>query len=392
MVVGCGLALIASAAVASEGFSKGPVQGPAHDRASHYQGASHTFAQSTKQGAAFAAAKPNSKAGRGTAVQHSPRFSDFYIYSAASSLRQDRDADGYHSEFKIRFDADVISGDASVYAKLYLRRAGEDEWFAYHETDDFIINGQSDDDDYYVTTTLEDGYATAEYDVLIDLYESGFSGVVATIGPADAGALSYLPLEEASLDLAPQIDGYDIAQVATELIEDVDGDGYYSGFRIAFDPDAQFERRLAYAHVWVRARGGEWIDEFSSDDFWVEPGTSDDGYEINVGWESGYPTSLYDVQIDLRDSATGLLLASAGSDRAALAQMPLEDASRDRRVSSPTPGGGGNNSSHEGGGGSFEILSVLGFAWLLMMRRMRRAVRSHDPRHFQWTVTAVSAA
>ncbi|MFL6548259.1 MAG: choice-of-anchor H family protein [Povalibacter sp.] len=366
---------IAAQAGASEGLSRQSVQTPAADRTSSYEGRAGAIAASAKTGRAFKATQTQQKPLRSATVQHAPRFSDFYIYSASSSLTQDHDEDGYHSEFKVRFDADVVSGDAHVYAKLYLRRAGEDEWFLYHETDDFLISGQSDDDDYFVTTALDQGYATAEYDVLIDLYESGVSGVVATLGPADNGALSYLPLEEAGLDLAPAILGYGIAHVTTQLLDDVDGDGYYSAFRVAFDPDADFERRLAYAHVWVRPRGGDWIDEYSTEDFWVDTQGADDTYELDVAWHTGYPTSLYDVQIDLHDSATGELLASAGSDRAALAQIPLEDQSRDQRVSSATPGSGGNTSSREGGGGAIGSATIATLM-LLMLARMSHRRRS----------------
>lgn len=164
---------------------------------------------------------------RSPSAAQSTNFSDFYIYDARSTLRADRDNDGYHAEFRIRFDADVLSGDATVYARLYLRRAGEKDWILYHETDDFFISGTRPDDAYYVTTTLDDGYSTDDYDVLIDLYESGYSGIVATLGPQTSGALSYLPLEEVGLDTPIGIPGYRIKDVRTELITDNDHDGHY---------------------------------------------------------------------------------------------------------------------------------------------------------------------
>lgn len=309
------------------------------------------------------------KVSRGVAISMSARFSDFYFYDAASTLRSDRDGDGYHGEFRVRLDADVIVDDAYVYARLYLRRAGESEWFLYHETDDFYINGQSPSDEYYVTTTLDDGYPTGEYDVLIDLYESGYSGIVATIGPLDSGALSYLPLEEVGLDVLLGIAGYSIRDVSTELISDADLDGYYSRFRITFDPDADFDSRVVYARIWVRARGGEWIEDYATEDFQVEISGQTDAYALDVEWRSGYPTSFYDVQIDLHDSATDLLVASAGSERPALAQIPLEDQSRDQYVSPPVPGSGGSASSREGGGGAFGLWSVMGLLMLGLTRR-----------------------
>jgi hypothetical protein len=299
----------------------------------------------------------------------SHRSNSFYIYDAVSGLRMDRDGDGYHSEFRVRFDADSRVGDALIYAKLYLRRAGESEWFLYRETDDFWIYGQSEDDDYYVTTTLDAGYATGEYDVLIDLYESGHNGIVASLGPLESGALSYLPLEEVGLDVPIEIAGYSIGEVYTDLVADDDGDGYFSRFRMTFDPDADYESRLVFARVWVRARGGEWIEEFVSEDWLVDTSGSDDAYVLDVDWLGGYPTSYYDVQVDLYDADSELLVASAGSERADLAQIPLEDRSRDRLISTPILGAGGVAHSREGGGGAFGMVSLLGLLGLAVMRK-----------------------
>jgi hypothetical protein len=307
---------------------------------------------------------------RGATIM-SARSDYFYIYDAVSTLRRDRDGDGYHSEFRIRFDADVRIGDALVYARLYLRRAGESEWYLYRETDDFWIYGQSGSDDYYVTTSLDAGFATAEYDVLIDLYETGYPGIVATLGPRDSGALSGLPLEEIGLDVPIEIPGYSIGEVRTDLITDADRDGFYSRFKITFDPDADVQPRLAFARIWVRARGGEWIEEYVTDDWWIETSGTSDAYALDVDWVSGYPTSYYDVQIDLYDAATERLIASVGSERPELAQLPLEDRSRDRVQNSPAPGGGGEARSREGGGGAFGWFSMFGLLGFAVARKVR---------------------
>lgn len=368
-------------ASAGEGKVSEPASVPDANRTSSYTGAPASRSapvleksgQDQQKSRSHVGNKPVAKTLRSAVTSNSARFSDFYIYGATSTLRSDRDGDGYHSEFKVRFDADVIVGDAYVYAKLYLRRAGESEWFLYHETDDFYISGQSPNDEYFVTTILDDGYPTGEYDVLIDLYEAGFSGIVATLGPLDSGALSYLPLEEVGLDAPIGIPGYSIRSVSTELISDADRDGYYSRFRVTFDPDADFDSRLVYARIWVRARGGEWIDEFASEDFWVDPSGDADAYALSIEWRSGYPTSFYDMQIDLHDTATNLLVASAGSERPALSQIPLEDQSRDQYVSPPTPGSGGSTSSREGGGGAFGFGSLIGLLALGVAIRRRNA-------------------
>jgi hypothetical protein len=353
------LLLVPALAPAEEGKVAEPTVAPEPDRVANYsRGAAASSArQRPKQAMRHVQAKASAAAvrtKRGAPIMSSHAGAGaFYIYDAVSTLRLDRDGDGYHSEFRVRFDADSRVGDALVYARLYLRRAGEREWYLYHETDDFWIYGQSGSDDYYVTTTLDAGYPTGEYDVLIDLYESGYSGIVATLGPLDSGALSYLPLEEVGLDVPIEIPGYSIGEVFTDLIVDDDADGHYSRFQITFDPDADYERRLVFARVWVRARGDEWIEEFVTEDWWVETSGGSDAYVLDIDWISGYPTSYYDVQIDLYDAATERLIASAGSDRPDLAQLPLEDRTRDRKASPPPPpGGGGVSHSREGGGGA----------------------------------------
>lgn len=321
-----------------------------------------------------ASRKPNvakeARQKRPLTMEKSQKASYFYFYDAHSALITDRDADGYHSEFTIRFDADTTLGDELVYAKLYLRRVGESDWVLYHVTDDFWINGESNDDDFFVRTSLDDGFGTSEYDVLIDLYESGDDHVVATIDYNDAGELGLLPLEEAGLDVPIEEEGFSIGDVQTNLLIDDDRDGYYSKFEIAFDPDADLQPGYLYARVWIRPQGGQWIEEHVSEDFPVDTAGQNDVYAFTADWVSGYPTANYDVQIDLYDASTNLLVASAGSERLEFSQVPLEDQSRDQHISTPVAGGSGSVTSHEHGGGAFEWM------WLVLMSSLV-AVRSY---------------
>jgi hypothetical protein len=302
---------------------------------------------------------PQTKEKRTQSTTLSPTAVNFYIYDAAAALLRDRDGDQHYSEFRLRFDADTLFADALVYAKLYLRRAGETDWLLYHTSEEFRIYGQSPGDDYYVTTTLDAGFATSEYDVLIDLYEVGFGGIVATFGPQESSVLSFLPLEEAGLDEPIEVPGYAIRDVSTMLLVDDDADGHYSSFRIAFDPDADVAGYL-YARIWTRPQGGEWIEEYESEDFLVDASGTGDLYTVTAEWMSGYPTAYYDVQIDLYESSSGRLAASAGSERPELSRVPLEDASHDVRPNPPT----------SGGGGAFGACWALAFL-LLAIRRWR---------------------
>lgn len=348
-------------------------------RVSVYSGAPAVAANADSAGASKPGARQHeasrgktyTKSPRGPRVSRSPRAAHFFFHDAGSRLIADRDGDTFYSEFRVRFDADSLVGDALVYAKLYLCRVGEDDCWLYHETDDFWIFGESDDDDYFVTTTLDDGFATSEYDVILDLYEVGFDGSVATIGAADSSALALLPLEEVGLDVPIELPGYDILGVSTTLLDDADGDGHYSKFRITFDPDADFDGSFAFVKIWVRAQGGEWIEEHVSEDFLVDASGGADTYSLTADWISGYPTSFYDVQIDMHDAATGLLIAAAGSERPELSHIPLEDQARDRVDNPPVIGGGGATTSRERGGGA--LAAWLAFALLsLRIVQLRR--------------------
>jgi hypothetical protein len=251
---------------------------------------------------------------------------------------------------------------------------GDSDWVLYHVTDAFWINGQSNDDDFYVRTSLDDGFATSEYDVLIDLYEADGDGIVATIDYNDAGELGLLPLEESGLDVPIEESGFSIGDVQANLLVDEDLDGYYSKFEIAFDPDADLQSAYLYARVWIRPAGGEWIEEHVSEDFPVDTSGQNDIYAFTADWVSGYPTASYDVQIDLYDASTNLLVASAGSERLEFSRLPLEDQSRDRRLSAPVTGGGGSVTSHEHGGGAFDWiwLAILGGLIAMRNRAMQR--------------------
>jgi len=302
----------------------------------------------------------------------SSRASHFRIYDAGIVLRFDADGDGYHREFRLRFDADSYFGDALVYARLYIRRVGTTDWELYHVTDDFWIFGTSGTDDYYVTTTLDDGFATAEYDILIDLYESGYNGIVATLDPYDDGSLGYVPLEEAGLDAPIEISGFNINNVSTTLLVDNDLDAYYSTFRVTFDPDTDIGVQSAYAVIWVRPQGGDWVREHESDVFTIDPSGTADAYSLTAEWISGYPTSRYDIQIDLYDAATDLLAATAGSEWSAYSRVPLEDQARDTAPNPPlSGGGGGGTSSRERGGGSMALWWMLALLGLVGVRKQR---------------------
>ncbi|MGS0682453.1 choice-of-anchor H family protein [Shewanella sp. 125m-7] len=130
-------------------------------------------------------------------------YRNFYIYDAYSRLFVDYDYDGFYQTFSVTFDADVegyyANERADVFAELYLSRNGG-PWEHYYTTDIFSIYGNATDDDFEVLTTLESGYRTDHYDVLIDLYEVGYGDIVATVSSNDFDSLYALPLESSDRD------------------------------------------------------------------------------------------------------------------------------------------------------------------------------------------------
>ena len=138
--------------------------------------------------------------------QTSRSFSDgtFAIYEGYSQLIEDIDADGYFQTFSVTFDADLLTGnphdEAVVYAELYLSEDGG-PWVHYYSTDNFVIHGESSDDEFEVYSTLEQGFSSNHYDILIDLYEVGYPNIVASYSSDDSNSLYGLPLESSDYDL-----------------------------------------------------------------------------------------------------------------------------------------------------------------------------------------------
>ncbi|MDO6445903.1 choice-of-anchor H family protein [Colwellia sp. 1_MG-2023] len=175
-----------------------------------FQGKTREQILSLKQQQVFKQTRPaqlasNNSAGNAQANTSSANnwYRSFNIYDGFSQLIEDYDEDGFYQTFSVTFDADVIDtyhiDQANVYAELYLSKNGGD-WIHYYTTDIFTIYGESENDQYEVYTTLNQGYISDNYDVLIDLYEVGYSDIVASYSSDNTNALYALPLESSNYD------------------------------------------------------------------------------------------------------------------------------------------------------------------------------------------------
>lgn len=118
---------------------------------------------------------------------------DFWIFDASVEFFFDDDRDGYFNHFAVEFDADTEYSSAEVYARLYL---GKDEVFKeYHSTANFTIFSDNTTDSFVVESELLNGFSSAEYEVLIELYDAYNDELVAVFDGNDDADLYLLSLE-----------------------------------------------------------------------------------------------------------------------------------------------------------------------------------------------------
>lgn len=157
-------------------------------------GALKTTGERSRSGTRAGFAKP----GAGSSLAQRSSF-DFWIYDADVQLFGDDDIDGYFYGVDLLFDADTIYSEADVYAVLYLSFEGG-PWNEYAVTEDFTIFGSSGADEYVLVTELMSGYPTGDYDLLIELFDVFDGAFLASFGPDETSALSFLPLEDFNRD------------------------------------------------------------------------------------------------------------------------------------------------------------------------------------------------
>ncbi|VAX02141.1 hypothetical protein MNBD_GAMMA22-413 [hydrothermal vent metagenome] len=119
----------------------------------------------------------------------------FSIFDASVGLIHDDDGDGFYHQFSVTFDADISIGSALVFARMYISYEGG-PWNYYYTTKIFEIIADSDLDAHTVETVFTTGYAPGSYDIRIELFEAGWTGVVTGYGPINDIDLTYLPLED----------------------------------------------------------------------------------------------------------------------------------------------------------------------------------------------------
>ena len=312
------------------------------------------------------ALQKTAKKQRPQTVQNSKNAHAYSIYDAWTTLEFDYDYDGYFSEFTVTFDVDTSGGYSDVYAEMYLSKDGG-PWIHFNTTDVFTIYGY-DSDGYSVTTFLNYDFPTGYYDIVIDVYEAGYDGIVASAGPADFYGLQSLPLEDDEHELSNN--DTQISYVASTMVDDFDRDGFFTALTLEYDIDTLDDGRLVYTEVDLTN-----VDTFervtlATQDYQV----GDQTEFLDILLETGYQAGWYDVEIRVVDSLTGEVIANAAQEFSALIQLPLESINYDNYVDNPSINQGGVVVDdavivHESGGGSLGWL-VLIIVSLIPIRKL----------------------
>jgi hypothetical protein len=196
LVVGFGASLTAAAAEGEERVTRSAEGFAADHRADELR--DPTWFELDRRAATDVTVKPRS-GGSSKGFAGVQAFGDSYVYEATTELFTDRDADGYYTYLRVRFDADTVYTRSWIYAEIYLSADGT-AWERLYTTNDFDIFGSDPDDDYEVETELVSGYSTALYDVLIEIYDADTGELVDEFGPNESPEFSLLPLEDSGRD------------------------------------------------------------------------------------------------------------------------------------------------------------------------------------------------
>ncbi len=123
---------------------------------------------------------------------------------------------------------------------------------------------------------------------------------------------------------------FSIYNVTTELLSDLDYDGFYHHFSITVDADTIFSNAYVYAKLYLSYEGGPWNYYASSASYPIYADSSFDTFVIDTVLENGYDTGYYDIRIELYDAEFNTRVVSYGPyDDYSINALPLEDNFRD---------------------------------------------------------------
>lgn len=147
--------------------------------------------------------------------------------------------------------------------------------------------------------------------------------------------LAALPQQDGQILSNNYYHEFTIYSADTYLHEDVDEDGYYRTFSLAFDADVYSSDHHSavdvYAEVYLSKAGGPWQHFYSSDIFTIVGDSTLDEYEVITTLFEGRESDYYDVLIDLYEVGYPNIVATYSAyDSDSLYGLPLESADYDQ--------------------------------------------------------------
>ena len=150
------------------------------------------------------------------------------------------------------------------------------------------------------------------------------------------------------------------------LKQDIDYDGYHSTFSIEFDADTIFTRAPVYAVLYL-GKDGVYDAIHVSSEFYIYSEDSTDTFTIESSLVSGFPSSEYDILLELYDADTEVLVAYTDAyDDSALAYLPLESKNNEYIVEDTVV-------IVEEHGGAWSLLPLFLLGGIVLIRRFSKS-------------------
>ncbi len=200
--------------------------------------------------------------------------------------------------------------------------------------------------------------------------QKGLSQTRAADAPIAAGNANRSARKSASTLQSGVNQNFWIYDARTSILDDFDGDGFYTRLELTFDADTAFEGANVYAVLYLSLEGGDWVEYGETFVFDIFGSSGEDEYYFDTDLVSGFPRGYYDVLIELYDDFDQQLVAVYGpSDSADLFDLPLESQTTDSPVPPVVI------ITDEGGGGSAGLWMIASLALMLLGRVVVRRQR-----------------
>ena len=320
---------------------------------------------------------PNKKADAPfkTAQLQSGAYAEISLYDIWFTMLTDNDGDGYYQKFEINFDLDTPYNAFDIYV---VGKLGEQILF---QTDAFTLNNNSANDSYQTTVLLTQGYASAWYPLSLTVYDAQTQQPVAEFNTNNNELFTDLYLEDATADnqAAQSVSMYNLAY---QLSEDWDNDGYFTQIAVEFDVDAPNQTRWIYAEVFLVDAYDHWHEIIRTQPFQIQHYNDSDRYQSTLTLDYGFDPQAYQLAVRVYDANNHNPILTSKSPNGTYANMESQNWDDDYLNQDSTNEDGViveeeyyYSSSGSGGSLNISLLIAMGLFAHALKRRSSRKVQ-----------------